>query len=1033
MFVFNFGTRGSAGGGAAGRPARVRLSLEPLEAREVPAAPSITSISGPGSPVTGTTATLRAVGADDGGEANLTYMWTAVAKPAGAAPTFAVAGTNAAKTDTVTFDRAGAYMFQVTAVDREGLTASKTVQVTVGQKTRSVVVSVPGPIGYGQSRQLTATAYDQFGREVARPDFTWGFGSNPQTGPWQWTLTSGGILTAPKYITQRVPIIDVWSQGVRGQLKGFPTGRLYAMPSSTTDYKNLVAAAVATNPNIGLGFAEDPVKLQNQRDHGSHSSLAIGNEAATAAVLATLADEKVITAQTAARYRSHALYLLDWLTRVDTSYWQGGHNHAPGQPYLLTYLLLKRANVQIPAETEAAVRKFAVQFTTTNPQWEGSNQSAIVGTAGKALAAAAWPDDPQFGRNQALTDSFARFWNNYAGRLDAQEPSINYSSTTLYSLFLVASLRGRMDLVAQSQNWFRRNRDITSPAGQLPSVGDNTFTNWQPIYAVANEYAARQFRDGSYLTTAQRLFDASNGIPTGYDVLTMAGVGGLMTWINAPSPAAAPVPAGAWVETRFKAAAPDSIVQRSSSAAGSPFLNQSILYTRTATHMHPAQAGQTSAYEVDGVPYLRGPNREFLPEQANMLVVMPAAHVKPGAFPYRNGMNIAALGYNDQKEPTRDINPAYTLAQKNAAGDTYGSYQFDTYLYTAGTSQRRQTVLLPTGELIVLDRLVPAAADAGKLAGPVWHLNGSGVPTSGTSRTGNAWFVGTGFGRNLLVTMEAARGRTTGVTTPPAGYTVDGNKPVTAAAGNQTLFAQQTLVKDVPVSFVTVFQPGRDGAAANDVVITRDPADPSRVASVLLRDRTGTLVKVEFTATGWAVTRTPAVRQVNLGGSFNAVGITSNANMAPGNLDGSRYSYSAEQLGTKTVFNEATYTFGPAGANNAVQANGQTISLPAGNFRQLTFLGTSTHGSSSGTFTVNYTDGTKATFTRTLSDWLQPRAATGETVAVQMSQRNKGTGAQAVSTYLYAYSLPLDPLKTVASLTLPSQPRIKLLAIDLIG
>src|SRR5688572_24905879 len=53
------------------------------------------------SPVTGTSTGLSVLGADDGGETNLTYTWAVTSKPAGAAdPTYNANGTNAAKSAT---------------------------------------------------------------------------------------------------------------------------------------------------------------------------------------------------------------------------------------------------------------------------------------------------------------------------------------------------------------------------------------------------------------------------------------------------------------------------------------------------------------------------------------------------------------------------------------------------------------------------------------------------------------------------------------------------------------------------------------------------------------------------------------------------------------------------------------------------------------------------------------------------------------------------------------------------------------------
>ena len=152
------------------------------------------------SPVTGTTTTLSVLGADDGGEANLIYTWQATAEPSGASPSFSANGTNAAKNTVVTFNRAGAYTFQVTITDSGGLTVASTVNVTVNQTFTSIVVS-PSTVTLPDrgKQQFTAQALDQFSQPLAtQPSFTWsklsGRGSINKTG--LYTAPASGTGTA---------------------------------------------------------------------------------------------------------------------------------------------------------------------------------------------------------------------------------------------------------------------------------------------------------------------------------------------------------------------------------------------------------------------------------------------------------------------------------------------------------------------------------------------------------------------------------------------------------------------------------------------------------------------------------------------------------------------------------------------------------------------------------------------------------------------------------------------------------------------
>ena len=167
--------------------------------------------------VTGKSTTLQVLGADDGGEGNLTYTWTSVTAPAGAKLTYSANGTNAAKSTTVTFDRAGSYVFLVTITDAGGLSVTSQVSVIVSQTPTDVVLTpFTGALGTvtlqsGATQQFTAWARDQFGKVLtAQPQFTWvllrGGG----------TLSSTGVYTAPSSSTTAV--IQATTNGLKGQI-----------------------------------------------------------------------------------------------------------------------------------------------------------------------------------------------------------------------------------------------------------------------------------------------------------------------------------------------------------------------------------------------------------------------------------------------------------------------------------------------------------------------------------------------------------------------------------------------------------------------------------------------------------------------------------------------------------------------------------------------------------------------------------------------------------------------------------------------
>ena len=154
------------------------------------AAPTIaTSAAATPATVTGTTTALSVLGADDAGEANLSYTWATTGTPP-APVTFSNNGDNTAKNTTATFSQAGNYTFQVTITDMGGLTATSSVDVTVDQTLTSITVAPGTPtLASHATQQFTASGLDQFGSAM-------------DLGATTWTATAGsidnnGLFTAP--------------------------------------------------------------------------------------------------------------------------------------------------------------------------------------------------------------------------------------------------------------------------------------------------------------------------------------------------------------------------------------------------------------------------------------------------------------------------------------------------------------------------------------------------------------------------------------------------------------------------------------------------------------------------------------------------------------------------------------------------------------------------------------------------------------------------------------------------------------------
>jgi beta-glucosidase len=192
--------------------------------------------------------------------------------------------------------------------------------------------------------------------------------------------------------------------------------------------------------------------------------------------------------------------------------------------------------------------------------------------------------------------------------------------------------------------------------------------------------------------------------------------------------------------------------------------------------------------------------------------------------------------------------------------------------------------------------------------------------------------------------------------------------------------------------------------------------------------------------------------------AFNGVGVASASDPSAGDFDGDGYSFEAEQLdadgfapGDTVVADgqELTLPSEASGAPDEITAEGQVIDLNQSG-SGLGFLGAGTFGTQSGTVTVTYTDGTSQTATLSLADWYANSPVSGTVIAASSpwnrpsvnSPFRRGRVAprpgplrvplpqeaslrpHTVSVY-YA-QIPVDPGKTIASVTLPDNPQLHL-------
>jgi subtilisin family serine protease len=191
-------------------------------------------------------------------------------------------------------------------------------------------------------------------------------------------------------------------------------------------------------------------------------------------------------------------------------------------------------------------------------------------------------------------------------------------------------------------------------------------------------------------------------------------------------------------------------------------------------------------------------------------------------------------------------------------------------------------------------------------------------------------------------------------------------------------------------------------------------------------------------ALGWTATTPPPITtgssvQVALGGAFNRVSMVADGTTFSGGVDNSGHALSATLLGNSVNWNGLVFNLGAANAPNAVVATGQTIGLPAGSYTGLSLLATSAFDSFTNIpLVVTYADGTTQTFLRSFSEWGSPHNFTGESTVSSMAYRDNSDGSRTTkATYVYGYTLTLDPTKQVKSITLPNLNKINVLAMTL--
>jgi beta-glucosidase len=252
---------------------------------------------------------------------------------------------------------------------------------------------------------------------------------------------------------------------------------------------------------------------------------------------------------------------------------------------------------------------------------------------------------------------------------------------------------------------------------------------------------------------------------------------------------------------------------------------------------------------------------------------------------------------------------------------------------------------------------------------------------------------------------------------PPSGVTISPASPAVTVPANSTVNLQ------IAVSVAPGTSPRADHV----------PLGPSFTYGDM---------RYPMAATGLTVD----VPYASLQAAYDSRAISDDSDVAAADFDGNGNSYSEQALtaaglarGAVVTVDATTLTWpdAPAGTADSVLAEGQTILMPASSTdTQLTFIGASSMdgepGKStiddSGTGAIEYTDGTAQSYRLTFDNWFKPPDSSSNTTVATAAYVNDSktasnhgvAGRRNHKARLFAVSIPLDPGKTVSSVTLPT-------------
>ncbi len=265
----------------------------------------------------------------------------------------------------------------------------------------------------------------------------------------------------------------------------------------------------------------------------------------------------------------------------------------------------------------------------------------------------------------------------------------------------------------------------------------------------------------------------------------------------------------------------------------------------------------------------------------------------------------------------------------------------------------------------------------------------------------------------------------------------DGSAPI---AGGQVRLSAPSWVS-VRLHSVDLPRIAPGARAVVHFPVVAGPPPAGRVPSDLVAVATYRSAHGHASATGQVgeITTTP---YPTLAAAFNDVGVSDESDPAAGNFDGYDDSFSAQALAAAGVTPGSTVRAGgavftwptaPAGTFDNVQGSGATVDL-SGTGSKLAFLGAE-YGSVRGKVVVTYTDGSSSTARLGFPNWCcSAKHRYGASPAIVTDHYDFFTGPENFGTHydIYENSVPIDPGKTVAGVTLPTNKQIHVFAMTLV-